>query len=203
MDCSTPGFPVLHHLPEFAQIHVHWVSDAIQPSHPLSSLFSSCLPSFPASGSFPMSWLFLSDGQSIGASMYSPSRCAGLGKLLDFLLRPPWWHTTGEGTPKWQTTTFPRSGGWKSEIRGQEGCRLRPLMFACRRQPSPSPRVVFPWCLCLIPSYKDTSHVGLGSTLMTSFQCNYFLEDPICKILCECRGPGFATIEIWHNQINK
>ena len=37
MDWSTPGFPVLHHLPEFAQTHVHWVSDTIQPSHPLSS----------------------------------------------------------------------------------------------------------------------------------------------------------------------
>ena len=37
MDCSTPGFPVLYHLPELAQIHVHWVSDAIQPSHPLLS----------------------------------------------------------------------------------------------------------------------------------------------------------------------
>jgi len=37
MDCSTPGFPVLHHLPELAQTHVHWVGDAIQPSHPLSS----------------------------------------------------------------------------------------------------------------------------------------------------------------------
>ena len=36
MDCSTPGFSVLHHLPEFAQTHVHCVSDAIQPSHPLS-----------------------------------------------------------------------------------------------------------------------------------------------------------------------
>ena len=36
-DCSTSGFPVLHHLPEFAQTHVHWVADAIQPSHPLSS----------------------------------------------------------------------------------------------------------------------------------------------------------------------
>ena len=35
MDCSTQGFPVLHHLPEFAQTHVCWVSDAIQPSHPL------------------------------------------------------------------------------------------------------------------------------------------------------------------------
>ena len=37
MDCSTPGFPIYHQLPEFTQIHVHWVGDAIQPSHPLSS----------------------------------------------------------------------------------------------------------------------------------------------------------------------
>ena len=37
MDCSTPGFPVHHQLPEPAQTHVHWVGDAIQPSHPLSS----------------------------------------------------------------------------------------------------------------------------------------------------------------------
>ena len=37
MNCSTVGFPVLHHLPEFVQTHVHWVSGAIQPSHPLSS----------------------------------------------------------------------------------------------------------------------------------------------------------------------
>ena len=47
MDCSPAGFPVLHHLREFAQSHVHWVGDAIQPSHPLlapsvpSSVFSS------------------------------------------------------------------------------------------------------------------------------------------------------------------
>ena len=37
MDCSTPGLPVQHQLPEFTQTHVHWVGDAIQPSHPLSS----------------------------------------------------------------------------------------------------------------------------------------------------------------------
>ena len=42
MDCSTPGFPVHHQLPERAQTHVHWVSDTIQPSHPLMS------PSLPA-----------------------------------------------------------------------------------------------------------------------------------------------------------
>ena len=37
MNHSTPGLPVYHHLPEFTQTHVHWVSDAIQPSHPLPS----------------------------------------------------------------------------------------------------------------------------------------------------------------------
>ena len=36
MNCSMPGFPVHHQLPEFTQTHVHWVGDAIQPSHPLS-----------------------------------------------------------------------------------------------------------------------------------------------------------------------
>ena len=42
MDCSRPGLPVHHQLPEFTQTHVHRVGDAIQPSHPLSS------PSLPA-----------------------------------------------------------------------------------------------------------------------------------------------------------
>ena len=56
LDCRTPGFPVLHCLPEFARTHVHRLSDAIQPSHPRSSP-SPCLQSFLASGSFPMSWL--------------------------------------------------------------------------------------------------------------------------------------------------
>ena len=71
MDCSTPSFPVLHHLPEFAQTHVDWVDDAIQPSHP-GVPFSSPLQSFLALGSFPMSWLFASGSQSTGASVSAP-----------------------------------------------------------------------------------------------------------------------------------
>ena len=52
MDCSTPGLPVYHQLPEFTQTHVHRVSDAIQPSHPLS--FPSPPPSiFPNIRVFP------------------------------------------------------------------------------------------------------------------------------------------------------
>ena len=68
MDCSTSGFSVLHDLPEYAQTQAHWVSDAIQPSASSVTPFSSCLQSFPASGSFPVSWLFTPGGQSIGAS---------------------------------------------------------------------------------------------------------------------------------------
>ena len=69
MDCSTSGFPILPHLPDFAQTHAHSVSDPIHPT-----IFSSVIPfslhlqSFPASGPFPMSLLFPSRGQSIGAS---------------------------------------------------------------------------------------------------------------------------------------
>ena len=43
MDCGTPGFPVLYCLPVFAQTHVHWVNNAIQPSHPLLSPSSPTL----------------------------------------------------------------------------------------------------------------------------------------------------------------
>ena len=68
MNRSTPGLPVYHQLQEFTEIHVHWVSDAIQPSHPLSS------PSPPAPNpsqhqSFPLSQLFAWGGQSIGVSV--------------------------------------------------------------------------------------------------------------------------------------
>ena len=65
MNCCTPGFPVHHQLPKPTQTHVHWVGEAIQPSHPVIP-FSSRLQSFPASGSFQISQFFTSGGQSIG-----------------------------------------------------------------------------------------------------------------------------------------
>ena len=68
MECSMPGLPVYHQFPEFTQTHVHRVGDAIQPSHPLSPPSPPGLQSFPASGSFQMSQLFASGGQSIGVS---------------------------------------------------------------------------------------------------------------------------------------
>ena len=65
MDWSTPGFPVLHYLLEFAQTHVSESHPTISSS---AAPFPFCLQPFPASESFPMSWLFTSGGQSIRAS---------------------------------------------------------------------------------------------------------------------------------------
>jgi len=63
MDCSMPGFPVHHYFPEFAQINVHWVGDAIQPSHPLSPSSPALNPSMKV-----FSNKSASGGQNIGAS---------------------------------------------------------------------------------------------------------------------------------------
>ena len=63
MDCSTSGLPVHHQLPELAQTRVHRVGHPAVSSSAVP--FSSCLQSFPASGSFPMSRLFASGGQSV------------------------------------------------------------------------------------------------------------------------------------------
>ena len=70
MDCSTPGFPVLHYTPELAQTRVHRVGDAIQPSHPLSS------PSPPA--------LNLSQHQGLFQRVSSSRQVA---KVLEFQLQ--------------------------------------------------------------------------------------------------------------------
>ena len=68
MNYSMGGVPVLHYLPEFVQIHVH--GETVMPSNHLICChpFSSYPQSFLSSGSFPVSWLFASGGQSFGAS---------------------------------------------------------------------------------------------------------------------------------------
>ena len=67
IDCSILDCSVLHHLQEFAQIHVPWVSDAFQLSHPLYPLLL-CLQSFPALRCFLMNQLFTSGAQSPGVA---------------------------------------------------------------------------------------------------------------------------------------
>ena len=68
MDCSMPGLSVYHQLPEFTQTHVRWVDDAIQPSHPLLSPFSTAFKLSQHQGFFQMSQFFASSGQSTGVS---------------------------------------------------------------------------------------------------------------------------------------
>ena len=68
MDYSTPGLLIPQYLLEFIQIHVHWIGDANPAISSSVTLFSFSLQSFLASGSFLMSWLFISGGQNIGAS---------------------------------------------------------------------------------------------------------------------------------------
>ena len=88
--------PSLHYLPEFAHTHVHWVNDAIQPSLPVTPFFF-CPQSFPTLRSFPMSQLFTSGGQSIGASALASVLSMniqgwfhlGLTTLMSFEARDP------------------------------------------------------------------------------------------------------------------
>ena len=74
MNCSTPGLPVHHQLPEFTQTHIHRVGDAIQPSHPLSSL-SSCPQSLPASESSPMIPLLKENFRHLKLCLTTPLAC--------------------------------------------------------------------------------------------------------------------------------
>jgi len=103
MDGNSPGFPVLHYLPEFAHLYPlgHWCYLTISSVAP----FSFCHQSFPASGSFPMSRLFASGGQSIRAlastsvllmniQCWFPLGLTGLISLLCKGLSRAFWSTT-------------------------------------------------------------------------------------------------------------
>ena len=81
MNNRTPGFPVLHYLPEFAQTHVCRVGDATEPFYPLSPTFPPAL-SFPPSEYFPMSWLFVSGGYWSFSFSINPSN--GYSGLISF-----------------------------------------------------------------------------------------------------------------------
>ena len=108
MNRSTPGLPVHHQHPEFTQTHIHQVSDAIQPSHPLSSP-SPPAPSPSQHQSFPMSQLFAWGGQSTGVPPFSispskehpglipysspiPNLYERVNYHVSFLMLPKIWH---------------------------------------------------------------------------------------------------------------
>ena len=165
MDCSPPGFPVPHYLLDFAQVHVQWMGDAIQPSHPLLFPLASCPQSFPASGSFPISQLFASSGQSTGASASAsvlpmnvqglfPLGLTGLISLLPkglsrvFSSTTVWQHQFFSALSSlWSVLDVTRVGPnltglvslWEEERRTQT-CSVRALKGGChlqgRREPT-------------------------------------------------------------------
>ena len=82
MNCSTPGLPVHHQLPEFTRCPSSWWCHPIISSSVIP--FSSCPQSFPASGSFPMSQFFASGGQRIGVSASASVLPNEYSRLISF-----------------------------------------------------------------------------------------------------------------------
>ena len=82
MNCSMPGFPVLHYLPGFAQTHVRWVGDAIRSCHPL--LLPSSLALSPSEYQGLLSQLLASGIQSIGATASASSLSNEYSGLISF-----------------------------------------------------------------------------------------------------------------------
>ena len=140
--CSTPGFPVFHYFLEFAQTPVHWVSDAIQPSHPLLS------PSSPA--------FSLSQHHAAAAAAKSLQSCPTLCDPIDG--SPPGSPIPGilqARTLEWVAISFSNAWKWKVKVKSLSRVWLpatpwtaayqAPLSMGFSRQeywsgvPSPSP----------------------------------------------------------------
>ena len=116
MDCSMPGLPVHHQLLKFTETYVHRVTDAIQPSHPLSSP-SPLAPNPSQHQSFPMSQLFAWGGQSTGVSAiasvlpkksqdWSPSEWTGWISLQSKGLSRVFSNTTVQKHQLWHSAFF-------------------------------------------------------------------------------------------------
>ena len=103
MDCSTPGFPLLHYLLEFAQTHKHWVDDAIQSSHPLSTLSPLALSLSQHQGLFQWVGIFTSGDQSKKwqpTPVFLPEKSHGQSSLVGYSL---WDHKESDITEQLST----------------------------------------------------------------------------------------------------
>ena len=145
MDCSTLGFPFPHHLPEFAQVHIHWIGDAIQSSHPLSplilpSIFAS-IKVFSSESAVCIRWLkYWSFSFSISPS---PGKNTGVG--CHFLLQRMKMKSESEVAQScptlWDPMDFSLSG---SSVHG---------IFQAR---------VLEWVAILILSHVNSWNLGTG-----------------------------------------
>ena len=112
MNCSTPGLPVHHQLPEFTQTHVHQVGDAIQPSHPLSSPSPHGIRVFSNESTLHMSWSkFWSFTFSISSSNEHPGLISYRINRLDLLavqgtLKSLLQHGSSKASIHWHSAFF-------------------------------------------------------------------------------------------------
>ena len=136
------GFPILYYLSEFAQTHVHWVSDAIQPSQPLPPPSPLALNLSKPSGSFPMHGLCVSGGQRTGESASVlpmniqgrfPLRLTGLVSLLSKELSRVFSNTTVWKHQFFSTQSSLRSNSCNSNCWHMTGLTL--LLTTCSRCP--------------------------------------------------------------------
>ena len=152
MDYSTPGLPVHHQLPEFTQTHVHWVGDAIQPSHPLW---------FPPSPAFSFSQWYIA-----AAAAKSLQSCPTLCDPTDGSLPgSPVLGILQARTLEWVAISFSNAWKWKVKVKSLSRIRLLatpwtaayqapPSMGFSRQEywsgvPLPSLTLVF-WKICLL-----------------------------------------------------
>ena len=132
MDSSTPGFPVHHQLLEFTQTHVHWVGDAIQPSHPLSSplLPPSIFPSIRVFSNesvlrirWPRYWSFsfcISPFNEYSGLISFRMDCLDLHAVQETFLYSPTLTLVGNGKPL-QYSCLENSidrGSWQATVHG-------------------------------------------------------------------------------------
>ena len=135
MDCSTIGLPVNHQPPEFTQTHIHWVGDAVQPSHPL--LKNSFLHPF-------FSYLQSSQHQGLFKWVSSLPQAA---KVLEFQYQHQsfQWRTSNEGLPMKDTQD------WSSL--GRTGCiSLQSPWDSQESSPTPQFKTISPSVLIFLYS---------------------------------------------------
>ena len=168
MDCSTPGFSVHYQLPELAQTHVPQVGDAI--NHLIfCRSFCSCLQCFPELGSFPMSQLFTSGGQSIGASASA--------SVLPMVIQD--WFSLG------LTALISFQSKGLSRVFSSMIESINSLVLSFLYGPA----------LTSVNDYwENHSHVWLYGPLLTRKRTRPFLEGLVIKALSfQCRGHMFDS----------
>ena len=120
MKCSTPGFPVHHQLPEFTQIHIHWIGGTIQPSQPLSS---DSRPTFNLSQHQGL-FLWVSSSHQVAQvlkTLESPLDCKEIKSVLNTHWKDWWWSWKSNNLATWCEELTHRKRPWCWERLRAEG----------------------------------------------------------------------------------